>query len=813
MLFKILREYLRRITRNYKIYAVSILGMSVAIVASFHIYHFVYKELSVDTFHSKRKEIYRVLQTRPSSSNRSEMTPPPMGRYLKDKLPEVNDYARVLTNNAPISLVLNGEKTEQEIMYVEPSFFDLFDFKLIEGNLQTFKDDENSIILSQRKARELFKNGEALGKVLKAYNNSSSQDKEYLVAGIIENIPKNATLQSDVFLNIKSHPLISYTDTREEVGWRIGIADLYLHLPHVEKVKDFANKIGETLYTKAKNGGVEEVDENNFMYELQRLDNIYFDSFDITNQKKKGSKQFIGVLILIGSLTLLLAVFNYVLMNLGLSLNRTGEFRIRRNLGISKLNIYVLLLFESVFNILICFILTLLTYPFLNSVFNKLIKTDYEFSWHNDKMLIVSYLLIIFVVGLVIGTLEFAMSYKAIFVNRKNENGKWGSSWFSKKVIIGFQLVLLIGLMSSIFLIRKQVQYIETKDLGFDKNVVTVSPYGVDGEVLMNELKAKSYINDVAVGDILFRSQFNLEDIEIRSSKNQIKGMMVRGDTNYLKTYNLKLIQGRNIKSTRKPIISNTFQVVGWTPEKTDELIEVIVNEEFVKRANLKKPLGTVFTSTNINNAIIVGVFKNIYNTPLYSPVYPVIIGYGFDNFPMQFLQVSYDENHKEELIQLLLDIKKEETYNNNTKDNILHKVDYESVYEKELQLKKSLEAFTVIVLFISLLGLVAISLFMTESKTKEIGIRKVNGAAITEIMLLLNKDFVKWVGIAFVIACPISYYAMSRWLENFAHKTALSWWVFASAGLCTLVIALFTVSWQTYRAATRNPVESLRDE
>ena len=813
MLFKILKEYLRRITRNYKIYAVSILGMSVAIIASFHIYHFVYKELSVDKFHEKREDIYRVLETPPSSSYRNILTPPPLGNYLKDNLPEVIDFSRVVNNNAPINFTIDGKKIEQDIIYVDASFFELFSFKFIKGSLHAFKENKNSIIISRRKARQLFGEEEAIGKIIESYNVGSSQQMEYTIAGIIEDIPENSTLQSDVLLNLKSHPLVSYTDTHEDKGWRTGFTDLYLYLPNAKDVNGITKKIEDLLFEKAKGNGSGDVDRNNYKYELQRLDTIYFNSFDISNQGKKGSLQFINILVLVGVLTLVLAIFNYVLMNLGLSINRTEEFKMRRYLGGSKLNIYLLLLFESFFNIVVCFILTLLTYPLISGIFRKLLTSNYEFSWYHDKALLSLFLFIILFIGSIMGTLEFILSYKSIFGVGRGKNEKWNSAWFSKRIIVGFQLVLLIGLLISILLISKQVKYIQTKDLGFDKSVVFISPTGLN-DVLLNELRSKSYINNLAIGDMLFNEKFNLEDVKIESSRGELKAMLVRGDTNYLDTYGLQLKQGRNIKSNKKPLLSNRFRV-GWTPQKTDDLIEVLVNEEFVNKANLKKPLGMVFKSTNINNAVIVGVIKDVYNTPLHSPIYPMIIGYGFNNFPMQFLQVSFDKNRKDELITFLsnLYIQNDITYDDSKKDEILYKVDYEDFYDLELQLKRLLEAFTVIVLFISLLGLVAISLFITESKTKEIGIRKVNGATINEIMLMLNKDFIKWVGIAFVIACPIAYYAMRKWLENFAYKTALSWWVFALAGLFTLVIALLTVSWQTYRAAIRNPVESLRDE
>src|SRR5690606_7890118 len=388
-------------------------------------------------------------------------------------------------------------------------------------------------------------------------------------------------------------------------------------------------------------------------------------------------------------------------------------------------------------------------------------------------------------------------------------------SWVSKKVMIGFQLFLFVGLNICILFVGKQINYMQTKDLGFDsENVATISPHGFD-DVILNELKSKSYVHDVSVGDLLYQyTSYVLDDVKMKDSQNELQAMVIKGDTNYLNTYKLKLVEGRNIKSSKSPKYSAFIQV-GGNIEKSTELIEVLVSEDFIRKANLKNPIGAVFESNNFNNAVIVGVFKDIHNTSLYTPIKPVVIGFGFNNIPISTLQISYDNSYKNELKSFLKDLylKSGMPYFDRVEDDLLFKIDFKDIYKKDLQLKQLLEAFTVIVLFISLLGLVAISLFITESKTKEIGIRRVNGASVREILIMLNKDFVKWVLIAFVIAMPISFFVMKKWLENFAYKTSLSWWIFALAGLFTLIIALLTVSWQTYKAATRNPVESLRDE
>jgi putative ABC transport system permease protein len=245
----------------------------------------------------------------------------------------------------------------------------------------------------------------------------------------------------------------------------------------------------------------------------------------------------------------------------------------------------------------------------------------------------------------------------------------------------------------------------------------------------------------------------------------------------------------------------------------SESIGEVVVNKEFIKQANLKNPIGTIIQNSHFNNhkAEIVGVFKDVHNMPLYSPVQPIVVGTfnikvsGFvlniDKVNIQAFKKEYNIFQKNLLVEFK-DISSD-----------VWSVDYAKIYEKETNFKNLLIFFAFIVITISVLGLIATSVYITQNRTKEIGIRKINGATTLEILKMLNTNFVIWVGIAFVFAVPISYIIMEKWLQNFAFKTVLSWWIFALAGLLVLVIALLAISWQTYKAATQNPVNSLRDD
>lgn len=817
MVLKILKEYIRRIGRNYKVYAVSILGMSIAFIASFYIYLFVFKEINTDAFHSKRKDIYRLVNKTDDANFRSTGTFMPLAPILKEKLPQVAGFVRI----SKIGLQLDTNKGEQtELEYcsaIDPSFFELFDFSIQQGSVESFKNTPNAIVLSKKKALQLFGQENPVGQSLKIISNfGDGPHKTTLqVTGILDHIPENSTIQGDIFMSMQCYD--SFKSKRAiELEWMIQDTDVYVYAPKLRSTKELSAAITSTLMPVLKsNASVYAIDPNDFRaedygYDLQRMDHIYFDSMDIPDQEKKGDFQFVEILILVGLLTLFMATTNYIIMNLGLNMNRAKEFKVRRYLGASKGNIFIQLMAESLFNALLCFIITLITYPLLEDLIANLIGFEYQLSFVSDLTLLFSFLGIVLLVGLIIGILEYILSYRTIFVDQKYKVINTGDSWKTKKMMIGFQLALFIGLMCCILFVGKQINYIQDKDLGYDTSKVVSIRTGGFPEALKNELLAKSYVKEVSTGQSLFKPTFKLEETSIVGTEKSIGAMMLIGDANYLKVHGMELILGKNLNPNKLPDRKSFYS---GERRRSRKFVEVLVNEEFVKEADLKDPIGTVIKNhiTGIN-AHIVGVFKNVNNTPLYYAVQPTFLGLDFGGYPNLF-QVSCDIAHKD---QLFADVKSffvKRKLPNIFVERAIATYDYKDIYKKELQLKRLLEAFTIIVLVISLLGMIAISLFIAQSKTKEIGIRKVNGASINQIMLLLNKNFIKWIVVAFVIACPIAYYTMSKWLENFAYKTSLSWWVFALAGSITLISALLTVSWQSYKAARANPVKSLRTE
>ncbi|WP_186754015.1 ABC transporter permease [Echinicola salinicaeni] len=809
MFFRILKEYIRRMIRSYKVYLITILGMSIAIMAFFHAYLFVYKELSVDAFHAKGKDIYRVVRNDPHSAYRSTRTYAPFGELLKDKLPEVEEVVRL--EKTGYLMERHGEQVLEEYLMVDPTFFTVFDFKLVLGSLDKFADTPNAIVLSEKMAQLYFPNESALGKVIEA-KEDGEVNTEFIVVGVMENIPAESSIQTDFVTNIVYSSFLSSKDYGSENKWWLPYNDLYVYAPNVTDREALSTKLTTELINKIKplfsrtNGSF---DENQYQLDLQSLDEIYLHSDDIS-QSRKGSLRYIQVISLVGIITLLLALTNYIIMNLGLNLNRAKEFVTRRVLGASKGDILSLFVLESMINALVCFGLTMISYPLIGELIGDIIGSEYELSIVTDYKIILSFLCIVIGLGGIIGLMEYILSYNSIFVK---EHGKViSASVGSKKLMIGFQLFLFIGLMSCILIVRKQLDFVHELDKGFDIEAIVGVRVLDDSNEIRNLLSANSHVESISRGQRLFRNKpSSLWNLEVPATDRNIETQWIDGDDQYLAVHDIQLKSGRNLSPTK----AADYEKRGGTLRRKDRkgIFEVMVNEEFVRQAGLVDPIGARITKKNSPDMTIVGVFENLYNLPLYYPMKPMILGTDFTGFPIGLFQVRCSKGFHESIFADVANYLENLGYPGHLADKLVQTFDYAEVYHEEYRLKKLLDAFTAIVLVISMLGLVAISLFVTGSKSKEIGIRKVNGASAREILLLLNKDFVLWIAIAFLLACPVAYYAMSKWLESFAYKTALSWWVFGLAGLIVLIIALVTVSWQTYKAAITNPVNVLKDE
>jgi len=457
------------------------------------------------------------------------------------------------------------------------------------------------------------------------------------------------------------------------------------------------------------------------------------------------------------------------------------------------------------FSLCIAILLTKLSLPFLNSVVDKELTL---------ALLDIKVLLILTVISVTTGLLAgaypafFLSSLNPLYVlkNRLSIRSKKSISTIStRKVLVILQFSFSIALVISVFCIKNQFDYIKNKDLGFNKEEVIYIPLKTQiasqYEIFKTELLKQSNIKSVSAQNYLSAStnrRTTNYDWDNREEGKTIDMLVSQVDFDFFETLQLDIIQGRSFS----PIYG------------TEKQSAFIVNEAAVKAMGIENPVGKYFSYEN-KKGKIVGVVRNAHLASLHKIIEPQVF-HLINNFSSissnSVVLVKIDMNKAKEVLSEI-----ETTYaslcNGIPFEYYFLEQTYDNLYKSERGTGNIISYFTILAIIISCLGLFGLVSFTATQRTKEIGIRKVNGAKVSEILSMLNKDFIKWVAIAFVVACPIAYYAMNKWLENFAYKTTLSWWIFALAGVLALGIALLTVSWQSWRAATRNPVEALRNE
>ncbi len=800
-MYRFLTLYFRNVKNNPKMFFINISSFSIGIVAVLFITLFVVKEFRADRFHEKHNDIYRVLYNVENAPIKYSDTQYPLGRLLQNNHAEIQDYTRFRDLKGYEITIDEKQFVDQKISYVDRSFFSIFDFNLTVGDFNLLFEQPNTIVIDQVTAKRYFNSIDVLGKTLTTAPRGEDEKTEYTIVGVLNDYPQESTLQPHLITNIQ-RIAEGYED-----HYFVSSPQLFLYIPNCSETEKLARNFSATFNQKYNEitGRNEPVNENR--YSLQELNKLYLHSSDVSDRLPKGDYLLVWILTGIGIVLLVITFMNYLILNLGVSLKNQKQNQIRTILGSSSGWLKMKYASESVFYSLITFIVVLLLLPFAHRFIANFSNYRYSIVSDSDPKIVLIFLFFLITISALSGYLQYALLFHRKKRNLQLAGFKTRKPYF--RYIIQFQLFIFMVIISGVILINRQMSFIRNQDLGFDlKNTVTVSLNDdLNRELFMQECSNYPMVKSAALGHTLFRSTSYLEEVTIESSQEIINSQCIWGDDNYINTYNIKLLSGKNIDGAKLPPVASAYSY----PREND-VLDILVNEEFVKKSGLKDPLGTILSihHNGTNKGRICGIIADVKNAPFYYSATPIVIGYGMSYMPD--IIVSVNERQKDEFKTMVdnffIKIGKKshmgyQTYN----------FDFERWYHKEQVLMHLLALLSVIILGILLLGIYGSSLFISENKTKEIGIRKVNGASISEILQLLNKGFVRWIIIAFLLATPIAYYAMDKWLENFAYKTTLSWWIFALAGLLALGIALLTVSWQSWKAATRNPVEALRYE
>lgn len=804
-----LKTAIRNIMKN-KVYSfIIILGFSIGLACVLLISMWVRNELSFDRFHSKSDRIYKVdasayfnNQTRQSGTQTNYTGP-----MLKKDLPEVRDYLR-LYRPFKASIVRSSKERvfqEESIIHSDGVFFSFFDFSLELGDRETALDDPSSVVISKKMAKKYFPGfpgDNPLGKTLEI------NKKSYKVTGVIDIETVNSHIKFDFLLIL---PPFSFNPTEFN---NLNLAYLTYILLKENTDVEFFEKKATKVVNKYIKPVLTAVGVKNYSYDvvLRPLEDLYLHSpisiRSFGKSFRKGSVTNIYVMIAAAFIILFIVSFNYINLTLARGLVRTREIGVRKITGAGKSQIRMQLLNESFVQTVVAFGLAILILDIVLPMFNHITGRDLTIAGMTDIFFAVFILSIVVLVAFLSGI------YPAAFLSRVNPAELLRSKFFSggtktmfRKFFVIVQFALSIILIITTFFIAKQVNFMKEKDLGFNKNSKLVldlsnSAYEKRYPVLKTVLERMPEVETVSVSSTIPGKFGGTNAFNIKGDNSVHFLWMYYVDYDFLPTHGLKLLEGRNFS---RDIAS-------------DKTAATIINESTARKLGLEKPTGAIIEDQGDKSRYeVIGVIRDFHNESLHKEIRPLII---------RFVQADSEKDYKrgkyltaaiksDDIQPVVTAVEKE--YNrlipNQPYEYFFIDDLYNSFYREEERFNKIFFYSASLAIFLSCLGLFGLTSFMVQRRTKEIGIRKVCGASISNITRLLVLSFTKWVVIANIIAWPIAYFYISKWLENFAYRTSIGIETFILSALLVLMIAVLAVSFKVIKASLSNPVEALRYE
>jgi putative ABC transport system permease protein len=795
--FSMSGNYLRVFGRHIKKYkgysfinfAGLTLGIAVFILISLYVQH----EFSVDKHHKNLNRIYRVQ----GENMRQLSTAPAVGKLIAENIPEAqkvvrfkfrHDYlVKYLPNNDP-----GREKTLviRNFGWADSSVFDVFTFSFIAGDPKTALDDPFALIVTESVAQRIFGNEEALGQTLMVNNRH-----EYHVTAVIKDLERTH-LRFEVLAPFENlGKIIGQSELDSFNAWNLAT---YVLLPETHDRVAVAGKITELFHKPLK-----EMWKVDFVFDLFPVKNLYF---SVVRYGHQGNKPMVYVFMAIALFILLIACVNFLNLSTARASLRAKEVGIKKVVGSTRKRLVSQFLGESVLFSLISFIAGIgLASTFLQE-FNRLIqrRLTMDYFWH--PLVFCIFIGGAILVGMMAGIYPafYLSAFRPVAV-LKGEKTKGVKSGVFRKVLISFQFAISIILIIATTIVLKQLQYIKNKDLGFEKEHIVYMEFARNRGIRRNKeafrarLMQHPQIHNVTYSQGRPGLVYNWEGFEYRGERSGYAIFTV--DPEYLDVYGLGLVAGRNFSKERS----------------TDQIRKCLLNETAVRTLELEDPVGTILhhddlggSSFPVKDVEVIGVVKDFHYQTLRYPIQPQMFGWNDGWHWMASVRIS-SENVPATIAHI------EKTWKEFSPDFPFdfHFVDdlLDRIYQSEERLARTIGYFAGLGIFIACLGLFGLAAFMAEQRTKEIGVRKVLGASVGGILLLLSKEFSKWVVVANVVAWPLAYFGMNKWLADFAYRTEIGLWPFVLSAILALAIAITTVSYQSIRAATANPIDSLRYE
>jgi putative ABC transport system permease protein len=796
-----LKNYLKLAFRNlkkYKSYSfINIAGLAIGMACCMLIILFVQDELSFDRYHEKADRIYRLvdsLDVPEPTSRYFALSSAPFAPTLKNEFPQVEDAVRFFLGRR--KMVSQGEKKyyEDGLIFADASLFHIFTIPLIEGNPETALESPHAIVISESMALKYFGPEEPMNKTLKI------NDDDYLVTGIMEDMPRNSHFHADIFASMKTQEQIPTVQKRYFQNWARHEFYTYLLLREGASAEDLQAKLLDFIEKHAAQQ-IKTILGSTLSSRLQPLESIHLHSHLQHEISPNGDIKYIYIFSVIAVFILLIACVNFMNLATARSAHRSKEVGIRKVVGASRNQLIKQFIGESLvfsfFALLLSFIFVKIALPSFNSLTGKEIDT-FDL---NNVIFIGLVIFILFFVGLLSGSYPsfFISRYQPANVLKGTVSVKSGRSALRKGLVI-LQFGISIFLIIATGIVLDQLDFLRNRKLGFDKEhvvIVTIRENSLrkNSEAVKANLMQNPHILSATIaigvpGGIIAGDALQLITKE---GKKTITVRMIYTDHDYLKTMGMEIVEGRDFSKEMSTDASEAF----------------IVNEAAVRQLQLDDPLNTQVEWDDKKGKII-GVVKDFQFQSLKDEITPLFIQIWPQNTYIFALRIS-PQNIPDTLT--FIEHKWKELDPAHPFEYSFLDENFDRLYRSEERLGQIFSAFSILAIFIASLGLFGLSLFMAEQRTKEVGIRKVLGASIGRIFVLLSKEFVFLVLIANVIAWPAAYFLMQKWLQNFSCRITIQTWIFVLSAAIALIIALVTISFQVVKAALADPVKSLRYE
>lgn len=802
-----LKIAIRHLWRSKLYTLINVSGLAIGIVCMLLAIVYVKDERSFDDFHEKNPHLYRITTTLVENRGDKRMTSGGTGQVqgpaFKAAVPQVLDYARLWGGDMYQDVVANNKGLTLQLLFADKNFFDLFSFKLLRGDARTALNDIHAVVITEDVARRFFNSIDVVGKTLDMGSDPSAQKlgKPLVVTGVMQNLPRNSSIQFDILLTFEFMRLSGADD-----NWLNAYLSTFVLLrpdaSHEQVIKKFSQVFAIHARGQLAENKIAYAFDPQISYGLQRITDIHLNPLYRVNGNREGGVTngsdpvFSYIFLGIASFILLMACINFINISTANMLKRSKEVGVRKIAGGSKPQIILQFLVEPALLCAAAFVLSIAFAHIALPLFKQLAGKQLMSGDVLDRQLLLYFIVILTAIILLTGLYPAYLlsGFKPVQVLYGRQKLSGSNAFGKSLIVVQFSLAVFLMIASLIYFL--QMDYIRTKKLGYNPHQVIRSFIKGDGNLksvqqfLRNELA-----KEPAITSLSFVGEGNFSDVKIEG--RIIKAMHHTIDEQYLSTVQIPLKAGRNF--------SVSFP--------TDKAKGVIVNEAFVKAAGLQNPLGTNIRTSDYfdkETKTIIGVIKDFHFQSLRQRIEPLVmimsdwysggILVRFEKSGQQQAMAAFEKAWKKAIPHAVF------VYDFADEQNAKE-------YEQEQRWQKVIGLATILSIVICCLGLFGLAHLAAHQRIKEIGIRKVLGASVRSIAALLSMNFIRLVIISIFVASPLAWLVMKKWLQNFAYRINTEWWIFALAGLLTIVIALLALSFQCMKAAMANPVKNLRTE